>query len=160
MWWNIFKKSQVCGKCCDKLYICRGVVQAYESNYENWWRIPEKAAAFHHGGLPYADSPRLICHILNIAFISLKSWENRIILSFVTNSSTNLRIVQDWFIMLTLFLDKLLSEGWISFLTNLKQHHNLIGKIAVCCWGPGLWQNLIFTCVSKLWQWWFLRDHK
>ena len=33
-----------------------GVVQAYESNYENWWRIPEKAAAFH-GGLPYADSP-------------------------------------------------------------------------------------------------------
>ena len=84
--------------------IYAGVVQAYESNYENWWRIPEKAAAFHHGGLPYADSPRLICDILNIAFISLKSWENRIILPFVTNSSTNLRIVQDWFIMLTLFL--------------------------------------------------------
>ena len=53
--------------------IYAGVVQAYESNYENWWRIPEKAAAFHHGGLPYADSPRLICDILNIVFISLKS---------------------------------------------------------------------------------------
>ena len=62
MRWNIFKELQA-WKMTNCIYA--GVVQAYESNYENWWRIAEKAAAFR-GRLPYADCPRLICDFLNI----------------------------------------------------------------------------------------------